>query len=187
MQMKTPPGGDAGRGFMSGRISRTSACAAPGPTVQAIGSSRPPERCDVSAVRPARSGHSPRCSDTASNRRFAARRNRSRRLPAARRRRSPARRSCKFGTRSRTIYSRKAGRCSAMMPSCSPMTTVLPPPTPVVIVLCACAASGAAIAPAIAAMASILVRIVNSFAREIAPAVSQRARPEPIHRAHHCS
>ena len=34
-QKKTPPGGDAGRGFLSGRISRTSACAAPGPIVQA--------------------------------------------------------------------------------------------------------------------------------------------------------
>ena len=39
-----------------------------------------------------------------------------------------------------------------------------------VIVLCACAAIGAAIAPAIAAMASSLFRMVNSFAREQAPA-----------------
>ena len=38
--------------------------------------------------------------------------------------------------------------------------------TPVVTVLCACAAIGAAIAPAIAAMASILFRMVNSFASD---------------------
>jgi hypothetical protein len=40
----------------------------------------------------------------------------------------------------------------------------------VVIVVCACAAIGAAIAPAIAAMASILFRMMNSFARREAPA-----------------
>jgi hypothetical protein len=45
------------------------------------------------------------------------------------------------------------------------MTTVLPPATPVVIVVWACAAIGAAIAPAIAAMANSLFRMVNSFAR----------------------
>jgi hypothetical protein len=67
------------------------------------------------------------------------------------------------------------------------MTTVLPPTTPVVIVPCACAAIGAAIALAIAATASILVRMVCSFTREEAPAASQRAQSEPIHRVHHCS
>jgi hypothetical protein len=49
------------------------------------------------------------------------------------------------------------------------MTTVLPPAVPVVIVVCACAAIGAAIAPAIAATANSLFRMVNSFARR-APA-----------------
>jgi hypothetical protein len=46
----------------------------------------------------------------------------------------------------------------------SSMITLPPRTTPVVISVCACAAIGALIAPAIAAMASILFRMVNSFA-----------------------
>src|SRR5258707_3760152 len=84
------------------------------------------------------------------------------------------------------MYSRKAGRWSAAVPSCSPMTTVLPPAVPVVIVVCACAAIGAAIAPAIAAMANSLFRMVNSFARRCA-GFRQHTHAGPIHRVRHCS
>src|SRR4051812_16749575 len=78
------------------------------------------------------------------------------------------------GTRSRTTYSRNAGRCSTVMPSLS-LITMLPRPTPTVS-LCACAAIGeaiapaAAIAPVIAAMASILFRMLYSLAQKRTPA-----------------
>src|SRR5215218_6103485 len=84
------------------------------------------------------------------------------------------------------MYSRKAGRWSGAMPSCSPMTTVPPPATPVVIVVCAWAAIGAAMAPAIAAMANSLFRMVNSFARRGAD-LRQHTHAGPIHRVRHCS
>jgi hypothetical protein len=61
-KQKPRPEGEPDGAFMSGRSSRTSACAAPGPIVQGI-IIPPPERCDAYAVRPARSGRSPRCSD----------------------------------------------------------------------------------------------------------------------------
>jgi hypothetical protein len=80
------------------------------------------------------------------------------------------------------------------------MITVPPLTTPVVTVLCACAAIGAAIAPAITAMASILFRMVNSLAKmslgcdafsqdENAMLLARRASAdcEPMHRARHRS
>ena len=68
--IEKPPGGETGRGLI------VQALWCSWTFVQSGGVTRPPERCDVSAARPARSGRSPRCSDRAWRRTSAARRNR---------------------------------------------------------------------------------------------------------------
>src|ERR1700730_14428520 len=64
-----PGGGRPGEAFVSG-----DRCGNPDDTFRCV--TQPPERCGVCAVRPVRSGRSPRCSDTAWRQMSVARRNR---------------------------------------------------------------------------------------------------------------
>ena len=170
-QKKAPPGGDSRAGLLqSGRVSRTSACAARSGADRSGGHELRALLDHLNDATRARLdqhglGRSRPCSDRVSRRSAAARRNRSRRLPAARRRPRRDPECCSGGTRSRTMYSRNAGRCSTAMPAIlldddggaaddADRGRALRR-----------AATGTPTAPVITAAASILFRMVHSFGR----------------------